>query len=87
MAESVYPALTGGICYNGQWIKLPLPFSWTAMQAAHGDREITELSIGHGHDGQPLSGCNEAVNEFLDFSVQQVTDTGLKIIQFDGVTE
>ena len=62
-------------------IELPLPISWAAMEAAHGDLEIREFYIKNS------SGSKEAVNELLDFSVMKVTDNGFWLVEFDGIAK
>ena len=81
MAQSTNPTLTGRFIYNGHLFMNPSPMSFAAMQDKFGDKEITQLQVGHSYE-EAIGGSSEAMNEFLDFTVDKIPDLGLSLVWF-----
>ena len=84
MHQCSNPTLNGRFYYNGQEITLPSPMSFAAMQEKFGDIEITSFKIGVNDFGYTTTGSTEALNEFLDFTVERIPAYGLSEIIFSG---
>ena len=58
-----------------------LPMSFAAMQDKFGNINISKPEVG-SYD-QAIGGSPEALNEFLDFTVQKIPDSGLNSLTFN----
>lgn len=78
MAECQNVRLAGLIKHNyAKELRLPSPFSWSAMQAQSGDLRIHDLEVWN-----LSSGSKEVANELLDFLIEKCNDRGLSRICF-----
>ena len=81
MAECQNTRLTGLIKHNyARELRLPSPFSWSAMQAKSGNVRIHDLEVWN-----LSSGSKEVANELLDFLIEKCINRGLSRICFTNI--